>query len=172
MTAPTHEKTPTFGDRAPRTLDELPATGHVRVQHTPRGVRKPHLRPPTTLLLEIPAHTRKRAARARRTHEPIDLAPHLRPYLRARRLIVRARIRRIVKLVRPYRIVQPPRVHARLVVVVARVLKRDGRDGVHLGAEHAQQIDLLLALHPALSTRRGQRAGRLTCVLGMKMTQL
>ena len=116
------------------------------MQDAARRVRQPHLRPPAAPLLQIPPHARERAARARRGDERIDSATRLRPNLGARRAVVRVRVGGVVELVRPDGAARRARVVPRLVVVVARVVVGHRGHGPHVGAEHAQQVDLLLAL--------------------------
>ena len=116
------------------------------MQHAARRVRKPHLHPPVALLFQVPPDARERPAGPGAHNERIDDTLRLRPYLRARRAVVRLRVRGIVELVRPHRARRRARIVARLVVVVARVVVRHRGHGAHLRAQHPQQIDLLLAL--------------------------
>jgi hypothetical protein len=116
------------------------------VQDAARRIRQPHLRLPTTHLLQILPHTRERAARTSSRNEPINNARRLRPNLRTRSPVVRIRVGGVVKLVRPDRTGSPARIVARLVVVVPRVVVGHRGHGPHIGSEHAQQVDLLLAL--------------------------
>ena len=136
----------TFSDGPPRPLLQFTATSHVAVQHATRRVGKPHLRLARALLLQVPPHAGERAARAGRRDEPMNGAARLGPNLGGGGAIMRLRVGRIVKLVRPYRAARRERVIARLVVVVPRVLVGDRGHGTHVRAEHAQQVDLLLAL--------------------------
>ena len=116
------------------------------MQDAARRIRQPHLRLPSTLLLQILPHARERAARTSSRNEPIDDAGRLHPNLRARSPVVRVRIGGVIELVRPDRAAGPARIVARLVVVVPRVVVGHRGHGPHVGAEHAQQVDLLLAL--------------------------
>ena len=109
-------------------------------------VREPHLRPAAAHLLQVPPDARKRAASPGRRDERIDGALRLRPNLGARRAVMRVRIGRVVELVRPDRAGRRARMVARLVVVVPRVVVRHRRHGAHVRAQHAQKVDLLLAL--------------------------
>jgi hypothetical protein len=59
---------------------------------------------------------------------------------------MRTSIRRVVKLIRPHGIVQFFGVLSRLMVIVLRVLVCDSWNGIHLRAEHLQQLDLLPTL--------------------------
>ena len=116
------------------------------MQDTARRVRKPHLSLAIAFLLEVPPNAGKGAARPSRSDERVDLAARLRPNLGAGGAIVRVRVGGVVELVRPDRARRGPRKVARLVVVVLRVFVGDRGDGAHVGAEHPQQVDLLLAL--------------------------
>ena len=136
----------TFRDRASRPLLKLSPAGHIAVQDATWRVRQPHLRPPAAPLLQIPAHARERAARAGSGDERVDGAGRLRPDLRARRAVVRVRVGGVVELVGPDGATRGARKVARLVVVVPRVVVGHRGHGAHVGAEHAQQVDLLLAL--------------------------
>ena len=116
------------------------------MQHAARRVRKPHLRAPGALLLQIPPDARERPARPSARDERVDRALRLRPDLRARRAVVRLGVRGVVELVRPDCPGRRARIVPRLVVVVARVVVGHRGHGAHLGAQHPQQIYLLLAL--------------------------
>lgn len=142
-----------LGDAAAPPLRELPAGLDVRVQHRARRVREVAAHAAARGLLQIPRDARERAGRARGAREGVDGAGRLRPDLGARRLDVRAAVRRVVELVRPHRLRRVARlvpqalgVPPRLVVVVVRVVEGDGGHGVHRGAEEAQQVDLALRL--------------------------
>ena len=136
----------TFSDRAPRPLIQLTPADHVAVQDAAGRVREPHLRPAAAHLLQVPPDARKRAAGPGRRDERVDGAPRLRPNFGARRAVMRVRVGRVVELIRPDRAGRRARVVPRLVVVVPRVVVRHRRHGAYVRAQHAQEIDLLLAL--------------------------
>jgi hypothetical protein len=106
------------------------------MQNAARRVRKPNLRPPAALFLQVPSDARERPAGTCANDERIDCALRLLPYLRARSTVMRLRVRGIVELVRPHRSRRRARIVTRLVVVVARVLVRNRGHGAHLSAQH------------------------------------
>lgn len=136
----------TFSHRAARSFDEFSTTGDVAGQDAPRRIREPYLRLAAALLLEIFPGTRERAAGASGADEAIECAARLFPNLRSRGQIVRLGIGGVVKLVRPDCVGEIFGKVACLVIVVCRIVVRDGRDGIDLGAEHAEEVDLFLTL--------------------------
>jgi hypothetical protein len=97
-------------------------------------------------LLQVAAHPGDRAARPHAGDEHVDAAARLLPELGPRGHVVRLRVRLVVVLVGLER---PRDVLAQAVrgaVVAAGILGLDGRRADHdLGAEGAQEVDLLLA---------------------------
>ena len=90
-------------------------------------------------------HARKRAAGAAGAGEGVDAPGGLRPDLRARRRRMARTVGAIVELVRvdgPELVSEPPRD----MDVVAGIAERLCRHEAKIGADHAQDVDLLLAL--------------------------
>lgn len=67
---------------------------------------------------------------------------------------MRVRVCGVVELIGPDGVRQILCVVPGLVIVVQGVLICNGGNGVDLGAQHAQEIDLLLTLHPGLDSRK------------------
>ena len=116
------------------------------MQHAPRGISQPHLRSPTTLLLQKPAHTRKRPTRAGSAGESVQGPLSLFPNLRSRSFVVRSGVGDVIELIRPDSIGEILGKGFRLVVVVFWVLVRHRRDWVDFCTEHSQKVDLFLTL--------------------------
>ncbi len=117
------------------------------MQHAAWRVSKPALHAPFALLLQVARGARQRASGAGSGDEAIELAAvGLLPDLRAGRLDVRLAVGGVVELVGPDGVVEALGVPLGLVVVVLRVVERDGGHRVNLGAEHAEEVNLLLRL--------------------------
>lgn len=116
------------------------------MQHAPRGVSQPHLRLPTTLLLQKLAHSRKRSTRTRSAGESIQSSSSLFPDLRTRGFVVRPGVGDVVELVCPHGIGQALGKGFCLVIVVFWMFVRYRRDWVDFRAEHFQEVDLFLTL--------------------------
>src|SRR5690606_38352508 len=95
------------------------------------------------LLLEENRRAGERAAGAGAGYERIDPPVRVAPDLRPGRLDVRLAVGAIVELVRPDRAVGFRREPARELLEVVRILVRHRGHRPHLGAERAQQVELL-----------------------------
>ena len=78
----------------------------------------------------------------------------------------------VIKLVRPYGIVQGIRISFSLVVVILRVIERHGGDRSNVGSQHSKEVDLFLTLRirhvdhtlvPFTPTNVGQTDPRVPC---------
>ena len=129
----------TLGDR-PSALSLGLAVLDQSVQHTTRWIGQPGLDPPVTLLCEVSRHTGQGASGAGGADESVKLTSvGLLPDLRAGREDMGASVGRVVKLVGPDGVVEGFRVSRGLVVVVLRVVKRDGWGGSAAMVPHRQE---------------------------------
>jgi len=120
---------PTFSNRASASFGELPSAADIAMENAARRISEPVLDDLVLLgcsFAEITGSAGKCPACPGCANERVHRALCLLPDLRPRRLVVRASISDIVELIGPNRIVQRCRISLRLMVVVLRVLKRDG----------------------------------------------
>ena len=126
----------TLRDTPPTTLNQLPPTLNIRIQHTPRWIRQKRLYPSTTVLLQNPGDTRQCPCGPCRAGKPVNFPGCLFPDLGACGFNVRTTIRRVVELVCPDAVGSSFGVAFGLVIVVFGVFVGHRGHGVNFGSQH------------------------------------